>query len=125
MQFIYKIERLNSIMHCCNFCRVLMIFFNNCLTSQVRNRNDMVGCIHTLFLDTIDIRVDIATATVVVGSMHVNNHRFATDAFSKYTCWICQPVVRVDDIEIERVRQHTCYGFVVANLFEKVVRITT
>ena len=57
--------------------------------------------------------------------MHMDHERFAADLFGKHAGRVGQPVVAMDDIEIQTMRQHTRYGFVVTDLFEQVIRVAT
>ena len=66
----------------------------------------MICCVHTAFLNRINGRVDVAATAVEIGCMHMDNQGFSADLFGKHTCRIGQPVVTVNDIEIQTVRQN-------------------
>ena len=118
-------QRLYSIVHGGHLARVDTIFFYHRPPRQVRYAHDMVSLLHTAFLDSEHRRVHISARAVEVGCMHVYHERLARNLLSKHTCWVGQPVVRVDDIEVQRVCQHGCHGLVVANLLNQVVGIAS
>jgi hypothetical protein len=84
-----------------------------------------IRCIHASFLNRINGRVHIAATAVEIRRVNVDNQRLAADLFREHTCRISQPVVAVDNIEIQTVSQHACYRFVVTDLLYQVVRIAT
>ena len=120
-----RAQRLHGVVHGCHLRRILMIFLDHRLTGQVRHRDDVIGIIHTILLDGIHIRIDIATATVIVRRMHVDHQRLSTHVFRMDTRRIGQPVVRMDNVILLSTCDHTRYDGVVVDLLQQVVGITT
>ena len=67
-----------------------------------------------------DVLTITGRGTVVTGRVERTR-----DMLCEHACGVGQPVVRVDDVEIQRMRQHTGHGFVVAYLFYQVVGIAS
>ena len=84
----------------------------------------MVRFLHTALLNREDGGVHIATAAVEIRRMHMDNQWLTADMLCEYTRRIGQPIMAVDDVEIQTVRQHTRYRFVVTDLLNQVIRIT-
>ena len=118
-------QRLYSIMNRGHLTRVLTVFLNHGPARQVAHAYDMIRFVHASFLDGIYSRIDVTATAVEVRSMYMDHQWFAADLLGEDTGRIGQPVVTVDDIEIQTVRQHRCHGFVVADLLDQVIRIAT
>ena len=118
-------QRLNGVVNRTYLTRINTVFLNYRVTRQVTYAYDMIRCLHASFLDREHRRVYITATAVEVRCMHVDNERFTADLFGKYTGRIGQPVVTVDDIEVQGMRQYRSYRLVVTDLFNQVVGITT
>ena len=125
LELLGMCQRLYGVVYRRDLTRILTVFLNHGLTRQVAHAHDMIGLVHTAFLDSIYRRVHVAAAAVKVGRMHVDHQRLARDMLCKHTGRIGQPVVRVDNVEVQRVSQHRSHGLVVADLLDQVVRVTT
>ena len=119
------LQRLYGIVYRRYLTRILIVFLDHGLTRQVAHAYDMIRLVHTALLDGIYRRVHVAAAAVKVGCMHVDHQRLTRDMLGKHTGRIGQPVVRVDDVKVQRVGQHRSHCLVVADLFDQVVRVTT
>ena len=64
-------------MHSHTLAWVLVILVDDRLTGEFRDTHDAVGMVHTILLDRIDGRVDLATRTVEISGMNVDAERFA------------------------------------------------
>ena len=117
-------QRLHGIVHRAYLARVLTVFLNHRVTRQIAHAYDMVRFVHTAFLDGINGRIDITATAVEVRSVNVYHERLAADLLGKHACRISQPVVTVNDVEVQTVCQHRSHRLVVAYLFNQVVRIT-
>ena len=109
---------LYGIVHGAHFVRGLTVFFNHGAACQFAHAHDVVCLVHTAFLDGIYGRIDIAAAAVEVCSVHVYHEWLARYLLRKHTRWVCQPVVAVDDVEVECVCQYAGYCLVVAYLLQ-------
>ena len=58
---IFLRKRIDSIVHGKTLARILMILADDCLACKFRDAHDAISMIHTVFLDGIDGRVDLAT----------------------------------------------------------------
>ncbi len=112
-------------MHSRHLARIDSVFVNHGLPRQVAHAHDVVRLVHASFLDGVHSRVHIASAAVEIRRMHVDYQRFARNVFGKNAGGIGQPVVRVDNIKVERVRQHRCHCLVVSYLLYQVVGIAS
>ncbi|CUQ40473.1 Uncharacterised protein [Segatella copri] len=73
-----------------------MILVNHRLTGQLGYTHDAVGIIHTVFLDSVNGRVHLSTATVEISSMNVDAQWFATHALGMNSGRECKPVVSME-----------------------------
>ena len=104
--------------------RVDTVFLNHRITCQVAHAHDVVSFLHTAFLNRENGRIDITATTVEIRRMDMDNQWFAADMFREHTRRISEPVVAVDDVEIQTVSQHTRHGLIVTDLLNQVIRIT-
>ena len=118
-------QRFDCVVNSRNLVSRYAVLLNNRLARKIADAHDMVGLLHATFLDTEHGRIDIATRAVEIGSMDVNNQWLAADMLGEHTGRIGQPVVRMDDIEIQRVGKHGSYSLVVADLLKQIVGIAT
>ena len=112
-------------MYGCYFAWWLPIFINYGATSEIAHGYDMIGVIHAVHFDTKYVGIDISAASIEVGCMDVYHKRLARNRFCVYTGGIADPVVCVDDIELFRTRNHSCYDRVVVDFLQKIIRIAT
>ena len=112
-------------MHRAYLMRRLTIFLNHRAACEFTHAHDMITFIHTALLNRIYSRVYITTTTIKIRCMHMDNQWFASNLLGKYTSRVGQPIMAVDDIKIQTMRQHTGYSLVVIDLFYQVIWITT
>ena len=117
-------EWFYGIVHGRNFGPIDTVFFNNRLPGKVTYRNDMVGPIHSVFLNGKNRRIDIAPAAVEIGCMDMYHQRFSRNLLGVYPGWIRQPVVRVYDVAGIGASYHTGHNRIIIYLFEQIVGIT-
>ena len=91
-------------MHGRNLSGVDAVFLNHRAAGEVTYAHDMISLFHTAFFNSKNGRIDVAARAVEVGSMYVDNQWFTADVLSENASRIGEPIVRVDDIKIERVR---------------------
>ena len=118
-------QRLYGIVHGGYLAWVDTVFLYHCPPRQVRHAHDMVSLLHTTFLDSEYRRVHITARAVEIGGVHVYHERLARNLLSKHTGGVGQPVVRVDNIKVQRVCQHGCHCLVVANLLNEVIGVAS
>ena len=113
----------NGIVNRRHFGRIYAITFYDSLTRQIADSNYMIGIYHAVAFDIEHRRIDIAARTVVVCSVDMDHQRLAGHLLGMYACRICQPVVTVNDVTVDRAGNDTgCYRIIV-DLFKKVVGI--
>ena len=116
-------ERIHRIVHGEALSRILVVVVDNGLTSQLRHAHDAVGIIHTILLYSIHRRVHLTTTAVEVGSVYMNTQRLTAHVLRMDSCWIRQPVVCMNDIEVLCTCHHACNHRVVIDLLMQVRRI--
>ena len=89
---------------------VAQILVDYSLACQLTNAENVVGIVHTVLLNGIYRRIHIAAATVKVCSMDMDNQFLSRYLLSMDTGRICQPVMRVDDIELFCTCNNTGYN---------------
>ena len=83
----------------------------------------MIRLVHSALFDSIDSGIDIASATVEISSVDVDDQRFARYMLGKDSRGVGQPIVGVDNIEIKAISKHRRHCLVVANLFDEIIGI--
>ena len=99
------------------------VFVDDGVARQVADGYDMVGVAHSVELDAEHRRVGLAARTVELGGVDMDDHRFACYLLGMDSGRIGQPVVAVDDVEIERAGYDACADRIVVDLFDKIVGI--
>ena len=113
-------ERHNGVVYSGYLCRIDTVVVNHSLASEIRHGDYVVGMNHAVALDAIDRGIGLSARTVVLGSMNVNHQRLACDLLGMYSGRIGEPVVAMDDIEVERACNHTRGNRVVVDFLEKI-----
>ena len=112
-------------MHSRHLLRVLEILMDHSLTGQFAHTHDVVGIVHTILLNGIHCRIDIAATTVKISSMHMDHQWLTRYLLGMYPCRISQPVMRMNDIKLLLTCYHPGNDRVVIDLFVQVVRIAS
>ena len=103
--------------------RVLVVLLDYGAARQVRHRYDVVGVVHAVLLDAVDVGVDVASGTVEVGGVHVDDQGLAGDVLGVDACRVGEPVVAVDDVEGDCAGYDPGHDGVVVDLLEEVVGV--
>ena len=104
---------------------VLMILVNNSATSKLGYAHDTIGMIHTILLNRINSRIDFATRTVKIRSMHMDAKRLSANHFGMYSGRVSQPVMRMNDIKLLLTGYYSGNDREIINFFVQVPGITT
>ena len=80
--------------------RVPKIPMDQPVDGSVRSTHDVVGIVHTILLNGIHCRIDIAATTVEISSMHMDHQWLTRYLLGMYPCRISQPVMRMNDIKL-------------------------
>ena len=118
-------QRLYGIVYGAYLTRVNAVFLNDRVTCQVTYAHDVIRHLHTAFLNRENGRIDVTATSVEIRSVYVYHQWLAADLLGEDPRRIRQPIMAVDDIEIQGVCQHGCYSLVVADLFDQVIGIAT
>ena len=116
-------ERDDRVVDSSDFRRINAIFVYNRSAGQIRNRYDMVGVIHAVFLYSEHRRIRLPSGTVEFRCMHMYHQRFAGNVFGMYSRRISEPVMRMNHIAGDRARNHSGNYRIIVDLFEDIVRI--
>ena len=119
LQWIYRIVHSKAL------AWILVILIDDRLSGQLRYTHDTVSIVHTILLDGINGRVYLTTATVEIGSMHVNAQWFTTHPLGMNTSRESQPVVSMDNIKFLTSSYHTGNDAIVVDLVVEIGWITT
>ncbi len=114
LQWVY------GIVHGETLAWILVILVNHRLAGQFGYTHDAVGIIHTVFLDSVNGRVHLSTATVEISSMNVDAQWFATHALGMNSGWECKPVVSMDNIKFFRTGYNSGNDAIVVDLVMKI-----
>ena len=117
-------DRLNGIVNGGDFVGVLMVFVDDGVPGEIAHTDDVVGMVHAVLLDAVHLRVHLSAASVEIGGVDVDDHRLATHVFGVDTCWIGEPVVGMDDVELLPACDDACADGVIVDFFQEVVRIS-
>ena len=120
---ILLLQRIDGIVHGEALARILVILVDDGLTGELAHTHDTVGPVHTVLLDGVDGGVHLAAAAVEVGGMHVDAHRFAAHLLGVDAGGIGEPVVGVDDVEVEGACHLSCDDGVVVDFLVQVAGI--
>ena len=112
-------------MHSRHLLRVLKILMDHSLTGQFAHTHDVVGIVHTILLNGIHCRIDIAATTVEISSMHMDHQWLTRYLLGMYPCRISQPVMRMNDIKLLLTGYYSGNDREIINLFVQVPGITT
>jgi len=83
----------------------------------------MVGMDHAVAFDVEYRRVDVTARAVVVGGVHVDHQWLARHLLGVDAGRICEPVVRVDYVAVDRAGYHSGHDRVVVDFLEQVVGV--
>ena len=61
-----------------NLCGILTVFLDNGATGEFAHSHDMIGVVHTVFLDSEHGGIHISARTVEVGSVNMDHEGFAS-----------------------------------------------
>ena len=84
----------------------------------------MVGVVHAVLLYGEHRGVHVAARAVVVGGVHVDYQGLAGDLLGMDAGGVGEPVVRVDDVEVNGARYHTGHDGVVVDFLQQVVGVS-
>ncbi len=96
------------------------VVVDHCLAGEVADRYYVVGMCHAVALYAVDSWVGLASGAVVLGGVHVDYQRLTGHLLGVYAGRICEPVVAVDNVEVEGACEHACHYRVVVYFFEEV-----
>ena len=102
-------QRINRIMHCKTFCRILMIVINDSLPGQFTYTHDAISIIHSILFYAINRRIDITSTPVKISCVNVNDQWFSTYLLGMNSCRISQPIMSMYDIKLLLACNHTCH----------------
>jgi hypothetical protein len=111
-------------MHGKYLSRILMILVDNSTTGKFRHTHNAVGIIHSVFFHGIDRGVNLPPRTVKICCMHMDTERFATHHLRMYTSRICQPIVRMNNVEFLLTCHNSGYNREVIDFFVQISGIT-
>ena len=80
---------------------------------------------HTVPFDIIHRRIYITPASVEIGRMHVNNQRFTAHLLGVNTGRIGEPIMGMNDIELNRTGNHPGYNRVIIYLLHQIIGVTS
>ena len=123
--FVLGTQGVDGVVDGKHLSRILMILIDNSIAGQVGNAHNTVGVVHTVLLNGINRRIDVTTATVVVGGMDVDAQWLSADLLSVDSRGISEPVVGMDDVEVDGARYDSGNDGVVVNLFVKISGISS
>ena len=107
-------------MHRKDLARILMILIDNCLTSEFTDAHNAVSIIHSVLLYTVNRRIYLASTAVEISGMHMNAQWFSTHLLGMYARTISQPIMCMDNIEIESSGYNACNYRIVVNLLMQI-----
>ncbi len=85
----------------------------------------MVGVGHTVALDSVYGGVGLSSRTVVLGSVNVNHQWLAGHLLGMDAGRIGEPVVTMDDVEINCAGNDACGDRVIVDFFENIVGVAS
>ena len=80
---------------------------------------------HTVPFDIIHRRIYITPASVEICRMHVNNQRFTAHLLGVNTGRIGEPIMGMNDIELNRTGNHPGYNRVIIYLLHQIIGVTS
>ena len=99
------------------------VFLDDRVAGEVGDGDDFVCGFHASFLDVEDDGVDLSAGAVEVCGVDVDDEWFAGGLFGCDACWVGEPVVGVDYVEVVFLRDDVADDGVVAYFLQELAAV--